>query len=88
MFDVFIEYAATNALYCKALIKIKLTLPYAQLPDFIDHHCNLVKDQLKWINKFEKLLADNEILFEDTHSNSRMMKCYTITESKRKDFEF
>lgn len=87
LFDVFIEEATTNANYCKALIQKKLTLPYAQLPDFIDHHCNLVKDPLKWINKFEKLIADNEILFEDEHRQGRMMKCYTIIESKRKELE-
>ncbi len=87
LFDVFIEDTKTNASYCKALIQKKLTLPYAQLPDFIDHHCKLVTDPIKWINKFEKLIADNEVLFEDSHCNSRMMKCYTIIESKRKEIE-
>lgn len=87
LFDIFEADAKTNTLYCKVLIQKILTLPYAQLPDFIEHHCKQVSDCLKWLNKLEKLIADNEVLFEDAHNNSRMIKCYTIINAKRIELE-
>ena len=64
-----------------------LTVPYAKLPDFFVHHCQIASNPIKWLNKFEKLIAENEDLFMSTANRGRMIKCYTIIESKRKDIE-
>src|SRR5690606_1278463 len=73
--------------YCQELIAKILKLPYAQLPDFFSHHCDLVEHPIKWINKFEKLISENEEMFVSRTMSGRMMKCYTIIESKRKELE-
>ena len=87
LFDILKKEAPNNNAYCRALINKILNIPYAQLPDLIGYHCNLVSDPLKWINKLEKLIAENEILFSNSTNQGRMMKCYTIIESKRKELE-
>ena len=46
-----------------------------------------VADPIKWLNKFEKLISDNEVLFSGSSSQGRMMNCYTIIERKRKEIE-
>lgn len=58
------------------------------LPDFFSHHSELVSNPIKWLNKFEKLIADNEELFITTANRGRMIKSYTIIESKRKEIEY
>src|SRR5690554_1323994 len=88
LFDITEEEIGENASYCKVLINKILNLPYALLPDFLSHHCNLISDQVKWLNKLEKLISENEELFASTTNRGRMMKCYTIIESKRKEIEF
>ncbi|HWK58980.1 MAG TPA: hypothetical protein VNQ80_16660 [Parapedobacter sp.] len=88
LFDITEEEIGKNASYCKVLINKILNLPYALLPDFFSYHCNLVSDQVKWLNKLEKLISENEELFASTTNRGRMMKCYTIIESKRKEIEF
>ncbi|WCM43562.1 hypothetical protein MG290_14655 (plasmid) [Flavobacterium sp. CBA20B-1] len=39
------------------------------------------------MNKFEKLISENEESFVTTTKRRRIMKCYTIIESKRKELE-
>src|SRR5690606_18026406 len=87
LFDITEEEIGENASYCKVLINKILNLPYALLPDFLSHHCNLISDQVKWLNKLEKLISENEELFAFTTNRGRMIKCYTIIESKRKEIE-
>lgn len=87
LFDIFIEDVQDNAAYCVTLLAKLLELPYAQIPDFFSHHCNLVADPIKWLNKTEKLISENELMFVNSTSQGRMMKCYTIIESKRKEIE-
>jgi hypothetical protein len=87
-FDILTEDLTGKINYCKSLINKILTLPYAQLADFLVYHCGFVSDQTKWLNKLEKLISENEELFASTTNRSRMMKCYTIIESKRKEVEF
>lgn len=88
LFDISDGEISEGLSYCKVLINKILNLPYAQLPDFLNHHCNIVSDQIKWLNKLEKLISENEELFASTTNRGRMMKCYTIIESKRKEIEF
>ncbi len=87
LFDILQENVIGNDAYCQELINKLLKLPYAQLPDFFSHHCDYVEDPVKWLNKFEKLIAENDELFVRTSKRGRMMKCYTIIESKRKELE-
>lgn len=87
LFDILQEDITDNASYCQSLINKILKLPYAQLPDFFTHHYTLITDPIKWLNKFEKLIAENETLFSASTTQGRMMKCYTIIESKRKEIE-
>jgi len=87
LFDIFQEHVIDNTAYCQALMTKILKLPYAQLPDFFSHHCDFIVDPVKWLNKLEKLISENEELFVDNTKRGRMMKCYTIIESKRKELD-
>lgn len=87
LFDILKEEIADNTAYCQSLINKILKLPYAKLPDFFSHHCVFVADPIKWLNKFEKLISDNEEIFSSSTNQGRMIKCYTIIESKRKEIE-
>ncbi|MCT1531350.1 hypothetical protein M3B46_10110 [Sphingobacterium daejeonense] len=87
LFDVFEEDIANNKEYCQLLMDKLLIVPYAKLPDFFSHHCQIASAPLKWLNKLEKLIAENEELFVNSTQRSRMIKCYTIIESKRREIE-
>ncbi len=78
LFDIIQNDAPNNDFYCQELIDKIFSLPYAQLPDFFTHHCNIALDPLKWLNKFEKLIAENESLFSNFTNQGRMMKCLAI----------
>lgn len=69
--------------YCQQLLYRISTISHSQIPDFICHHCNLVKDPLPWLNKFEKLLTLNDELFSGTRNRSRLIKLYASIETKR-----
>lgn len=87
LFEILQEDVKDNDTYCQELINKLFTVPYAKLPDFFSHHCDFVTNPIKWLNKFEKLIAENEEIFVNTTMRGRMMKCYTIIESKRKELE-
>ncbi|VTP91617.1 hypothetical protein [Sphingobacterium daejeonense] len=87
-FDILKEDITNNAEYCQLLMNKLLSVSYAKLPDFFSHHCQIALNPLKWLNKFEKLIAENEDLFMNTANRGRMIKCYTIIESKRKEIEY
>lgn len=69
--------------YCQQLLNRSFSITHSQIPDFILHHCNLVKEPLLWLNKFEKLLTVNDELFSGTRKQSRLMKFYACIETKR-----
>lgn len=87
LFDILQELVTDNNEYCQILMDKVFALPYAKLPDFFPHHCVYAADPIKWLNKFEKLISENEELFTNSGNQGRMMKCYTIIESKRKEIE-
>lgn len=87
LFDIFQEELKDNNSYCEALMKKLFEVPYAQVPDFISHQSNLITDPIKWLNKFEKLISENEEMFHSSNNHGRMMKCYTLIESRRKELE-
>ena len=59
LFDIIVEDKINIQNYCNALIAKILVLRPSQFPDFIDYQFNLVKNPEIWLNKFEKLLANN-----------------------------
>lgn len=87
LFDILQENVKDYDTYCQELINRILKLPYAKLPDFFSHHCDFATNPIKWLNKFEKLISENEEIFVSTTKRGRMIKCYTIIESKRKELE-
>lgn len=82
MFDILQENVKDNNAYCQELIIKILKLPYSKLPDFFSYHCDFTNNPIKWLNKFEKLISENEEIFVNTTMRGRMLKCYTIIESK------
>ncbi|TDX87304.1 hypothetical protein [Epilithonimonas xixisoli] len=87
LFDILVEEVIDNATYCRVLINKLLAVPYAQLADFINHHTQFISDPIKWLNKTDKLISVNEKVFSTSDNQGRMMKCFTIIESKRKELE-
>jgi len=83
LFDIEKTTKQSNDDYCQLLLYRSFTITHSQIPDFIAHHCNLVNDPNKWLNKFEKLLTLNEELFSGTRNQSRLVKFYTCIETKR-----
>lgn len=73
--------------YCQQLLNRSFAITHSQIPDFICHHCNLVKEPLPWLNKFEKLLTLHEDLFSGTRNQSRLLKIYNCLETKREKLE-
>ncbi|SHM22145.1 hypothetical protein [Flavobacterium xinjiangense] len=83
LFDIIVEDKITIQNYCNALISKILELRQSQFPAFIDYQFNQVKNPEIWLNKFEKLLANNAEQFEGIRNNSKFIKLYTLIEKKR-----
>ena len=83
LFDIIVEDKINIQNYCNALIAKILVLRPSQFPDFIDYQFNLVRNPEIWLNKFEKLLANNSVQFEGIRNNSKFIKLYTLIEKKR-----
>lgn len=84
-FDIDSELTPDLHSYCQQLIYKTFAITHSQIPDFINHHCNLAKNPLHWLNKYEKLIHVNEELFHGARNESRMVKIYTNMEMKRKE---
>ena len=84
-FDIIINEEINLKSYCTALLSKVFELPQSQFPAFINYQCAQVKDAVSWLNKFEKLLANNEELFTSKKSLSRYNKLYNLIEQKRKE---
>lgn len=69
--------------YCQQLLNRSFSITHSQIPDFICHHCNLVKEPLPWLNKFEKLLTLNDELFTGVRNQQRLTKFMISIETKR-----
>ena len=87
LFDIIIEDKINIQNYCNALIAKILELRPSQFPAFIDYQFNLVKNPEIWLNKFEKLLANNSLQFEGIRNNSKFIKLYTLIEKKRTELQ-
>lgn len=87
LLDIIIEEEVTVENYCSALLNKVFDLPQSKLPRFINYQTDLVQDDLKWLNKFEKLLALNENLFLSATCLSRFNKMLTIIDKKRDEVQ-
>lgn len=87
LFDIIVEDKITVQNYCNALINKILELRQSLLPAFIDYQLNQVKNPEIWINKLEKLLANNEAFFSSKTAMSRYNKLYTLIEKKRTELQ-
>ena len=87
LFDIIVEDKITIQNYCNALISKILELRQSQFPAFIDYQFNQVKKPEIWINKLEKLLANNEAFFSSKTAMSRYNKLYTLIEKKRTELQ-
>lgn len=87
LFDIIEENKITLSKYCELLIEKLLTIPQSQFPAFINYQSNQVANPLIWINKLEKLLANNEALFSSKTAMSRYNKLYTLIDRKRLELQ-
>jgi hypothetical protein len=82
-FEIIIDEEINLNTYCRALLNKVFETAQSQFPNFISYQCKQVKDALKWLNKFEKLLANNEDLFTNNKALSRYNKLFNLIEQKR-----
>jgi len=87
LFDIIIEEKFTLNSYCIALIEKILTLRQSHFPAFINYQCQQVSNPTIWINKLEKLIANNEAVFSSKTAMSRYNKLYTLIEKKRTELQ-
>lgn len=87
LFDIIVEDKFTLNNYCVALIEKILILRQSLFPLFINYQCQQVSNPLIWINKLEKLLANNEAIFSSKTALSRYNKLYTLIEKKRTELQ-
>ena len=85
LFDIIIDDEITLKKYCAALLNKIFILPQSNFPAFINYQCNQVNDALKWLNKLEKLIANNEDLFVSKHVLCRYNKLINLIEKKRSE---
>jgi hypothetical protein len=86
-FDIIIENEITLQNYCEALVNKVFNLNQSEFPDFINYQCNIVIDALVWLNKFEKLISNNEKLFTSKCAFTRISKLINLIELKRKEMQ-
>ena len=87
LFDIIIDEKITLQNYCNALIDKILLLKQSDFPAFINYQSNQVKDVLLWLNKLEKLLANNEGIFISKKVLCRYNKLFNLIEQKRTELQ-
>jgi hypothetical protein len=86
-FDIIIDDKVTLQNYCKSIIDRIFELPQSEYSAFINYQSNLVKEPIVWLNKLEKLIASNEVLFTGKCALSRYNKLFNLIELKRKEVQ-
>ncbi len=86
-FDIIIENEITLQNYCEALANKVFSLHQSQFSDFINYQCTKVDNGLIWVNKFEKLMSNNEKLFAKKCAFTRVSKLINLLELKRKELQ-
>ena len=87
LFDIEKVPDETLETYCQALFTKAFNQNNSNIPDFLNHHCSLVKDPMLWLNKFEKLISENEEIFHEAKRDSKLMKFQTCIELKRQELK-
>ena len=87
VFDIIIDKKITLQNYCNALIEKIFTLRQSDFPAFIDYQSDQVKNTIVWLNKLEKLIANNEEIFASKHNMCRFTKLMNLIELKRKEVQ-
>ena len=86
-FDIIINDEITLQNYCDAIINKIFELPQSELPAFLNYQTNLAKEPIFWLNKLEKLIASNEVLFTGKCALSRYNKLFNLIEKKRSELQ-
>ena len=86
-YDIIFDGNCTLIDYCSLLLNRVFELKQSQFPAFLNYQINQNKESECWLNKFEKLLASNEILFSSRNAISRFTKMYNLTNDKRKELQ-
>ncbi|MEB3380275.1 hypothetical protein VL762_11245 [Flavobacterium psychrophilum] len=86
-FDIIINEDITLQNYCEALIAKIFELPQSEYTAFINYQIYQVKESSIWLNKLEKLLANNEGLFTSKCAFTRISKLMNLIEQKRKELQ-
>lgn len=86
-FDIILDDKVTLQNYCKSIIDRIFELPQSEYSAFINYQSNLVKEPIVWLNKFEKLIASNEVLFTGKCALSRYNKLFNLIEKKRSEVQ-
>lgn len=87
VYDIIIDEKVTLQNYCNALIDKIFTLRQSDFPAFIDYQSDQVKNTIVWLNKLEKLIANNEEIFATKHKLCRFTKLMNLIEDKRKEVQ-
>ena len=87
LFDIEKIPEETLETYCQSLFTKAFNQNNSNIPDFLNHHCSLVKDPMLWLNKFEKLISENEEIFHEAKRDSKLMKFQTCIELKRQELK-
>jgi hypothetical protein len=87
LFDIIIDENVTLENYCKALLNKVFELPQSKFQAFINYQTDIIQDELRWLNKFEKLISLNEELFISSTCLSRYNKMYHYIEKKREEVQ-
>jgi hypothetical protein len=61
-------------LYCESLFQKVLTIGLSEIPDFLNYHCQQVKNPISWINSLDKLIKVNAELFNGKQAEHRHYK--------------
>jgi hypothetical protein len=87
VFDIIIDEKITLQNYCNALIDKIFTLRQSDFPAFLNYQSAQVKNSIVWLNKVEKLIANNEEIFASKHNMCRFTKLMHLIELKRKELQ-
>ncbi|MEN2435802.1 hypothetical protein AAH994_10345 [Weeksellaceae bacterium A-14] len=83
LFDVEKTAEENLSSYCQSLIRKVFQLKHSQISDFINHHCDIAKNTMHWLNRFEELILVNTNLFCKNKNENRFIKLQTCIEVKR-----
>lgn len=85
--DIILEGEISSNAYCLAIFRKVLTIGLSEIADFIDHHCEILKCPISWLNSLEKLLRLNQSWFNDDDHRFRPINWGSEIISKRHEIK-